>query len=66
MSRTEKRKIERETAAVIRKAKVDMQAWIDAMQELPSQVEIRAWQAGYVSGLNRASNNITIVPEQDK
>lgn len=67
MSRTERRKIERETAAVIRKAKTDMQGWVDALQELPSQAEVRAWQAGYIAGLNRSNTNVTISPEkQDK
>jgi uncharacterized protein YecA (UPF0149 family) len=67
MSRTERRKIERETAAVIRKAKADMQGWVDNLKEMPSQTEVRAWQAGYIAGLNRSDTNVTISPEkQDK
>ena len=57
MSRYQERKISKETAAITRKAKVDMQRYISSLSELPSEKEIRAWQAGYVAGINRGANN---------
>jgi hypothetical protein len=55
-SRYQKRKHTAELAAIIRKAKEDMQRWISSLSELPSQAEIRAFQAGYIAGINRGSN----------
>lgn len=57
MSRYQERKISKEAASIKRKAKVDMQRYISSLSELPSEKEIRAWQAGYISGLNRGANN---------
>ena len=55
--RRQKRILDKETAAIARKAKADMQKYVSSLSELPSEREIRAWQAGYISGINRASNN---------
>ena len=55
--RRQKRILDKEAAAVTRKAKIDMQGYVSELSELPSEKEIRAWQAGYVAGINRASNN---------
>jgi hypothetical protein len=56
--RWQKRKHSAETAAIIRKAKVDMSRWISGLSEMPSEIEIRAWQAGYISGINRATGQV--------
>jgi hypothetical protein len=60
MNRSQKRIIEAETAAIIRKAKKDMEQWISSLQSLPSEHDIRIWQAGYISGINRGAqqNNV--------
>jgi hypothetical protein len=58
MSRWQKRKYDAETSAIIRKAKIDMNRWISGLSELPSEIEIRAWQAGYISGINRATGQV--------
>jgi hypothetical protein len=55
--RRQKRILDKEAAAVARKAKIDMQRYVSSLSELPSEKEIRAWQAGYIAGINRASNN---------
>ena len=53
--RQEKRKLDRLTASIVKKAKIDMQEYIDTLQDLPSELEVKAWQAGYISGINRMS-----------
>ena len=53
--RQEQRKLDRQSKAIIQKAKADMQGYIETLQELPSELEIRAWQAGYIAGINRMS-----------
>lgn len=42
---------------VMRKAKQDMAEWITEIDRLPTEEEIRAFQAGYISGMNRGANN---------
>jgi hypothetical protein len=42
---------------VRRKAKKDMADWILEIDRVPTQAEILAFQAGYVSGMNRGANN---------
>ncbi len=42
---------------VRRKAKQDMADWIVEINRMPSEAEILAFQAGYVSGMNRGANN---------
>jgi hypothetical protein len=42
---------------VRRKAKQDMADWILEIDRVPTQAEILAFQAGYVSGMNRGANN---------
>lgn len=54
-SRYQKRKQDAQLAAIIRKAKIDMQKWISSLSEMPSEIEIRAFQAGYIAGINRGS-----------
>lgn len=53
--RWQKRKYDAETSAIIRKAKKDMMSWIGVLGYSPSDLEVRAWQAGYIAGINRAT-----------
>jgi hypothetical protein len=55
--RQEKRKLDRQAKSVIKKAKQDMQTYIETLGELPSEAEVRAWQAGYISGINRMAED---------
>ena len=55
-SRYQKRKEEAQLAAIVRKAKVDMEKWIFDLPTLPSEIEIKAFQAGYIAGINHGSN----------
>jgi hypothetical protein len=52
-TRSEKRKAERQAASIITTAKKDMIAWVETLEHTPSELEMRAWQEGYVSGMNR-------------
>lgn len=56
MDRTTKRKLNAETASIVAKAKKDMEKWMSSLDYMPSGKEIKAWQAGYISGINRGSN----------
>jgi hypothetical protein len=56
--RWERRKSEKETQKLVKKAKQDMISWMDTLSYVPSEQELRAWQAGYLSGINRANNRI--------
>ena len=55
-NRYEKRKQEAQLQAIIRKAKIDMQKWISSLSEMPTEIEIKAFQAGYIAGINRGSS----------
>jgi hypothetical protein len=65
VSRKDRRKYEQDLSGVIRKAKLDMQDWFNAIGEQPSQLEIVAWQSGYIAGINRATANIDKLKQQD-
>lgn len=54
MSRMQKRKVAKDVAAIARKAKKAMTKWMSSLSELPSEKEIRAWQAGYIAGINQS------------
>jgi hypothetical protein len=56
-SRKEKRKLKRDTRSIVKKAKIDMENYLLSLNGLPSEQEVRAWQAGYIAGINRGSNN---------
>lgn len=56
--RWERRKSNKETQKLVKKAKQDMVSWINTLSDIPSEQELRAWQAGYLSGINRANNRI--------
>lgn len=55
-TRQQKRKQDAELANIIHKAKVDMEKWILTLPALPTEIEIKAFQAGYIAGINRGSN----------
>lgn len=53
MSRYEKRKAMRQAATIVTNAKKDMISWIETLEYIPTESEMKAWQAGYLSGINR-------------
>jgi hypothetical protein len=55
--RWERRKHDAETAAIIRKAKKDMSDWIDTLDYMPDERDLRIWQSGYIYGINRGAGN---------
>jgi hypothetical protein len=55
MNRPERRKVERQLEALRKKAKEDMYEWALNLGHEPTQVELDAWKAGYISGVNRAA-----------
>lgn len=57
MSRYEKRKASRQAANIIATAKKDMIAWVQTLDYAPSELEMKAWQQGYISGVNRINLN---------
>ena len=54
-SRYQKRKQDAQLSAIIRKAKIDMERWVSTLSTMPTEVEIKAFQAGYIAGINRGS-----------
>lgn len=56
-NRYEKRKLKKEAGSIIRKAKIDMAEYLESLNRVPEEVEVKAWQAGYIAGLNRANGN---------
>ena len=57
MSRLEKRKITRDISILVKKAKIDMETYISSLGYTPSDFEVKAWQAGYIAGINRGTSN---------
>jgi hypothetical protein len=57
MDRKTKRQNERLLNSIKRKAKKDMEDWMLGLSELPSEGEVKAFQAGYVAGIGRGSEN---------
>ena len=56
MTRWHQRKHDAEVSAIIRKAKIDMIRWVESIGREPSELEARIWQAGYLAGINRATD----------
>ena len=54
MKREQKRKVEAEIAAIVKKAKQDMQKWLETLDHEPTKDEALAYQQGYLAGINRA------------
>ncbi len=57
MNRAERRKAKAEIDTIINKAKKDMEKWMSIIDEEPTLKEIRAWQSGYVYGINRSEDD---------
>lgn len=57
MDRKARRDNKKVIETVKRKAKQDMADWIMEIDRMPSETEILAFQAGYISGMNRGANN---------
>jgi hypothetical protein len=57
MDRKTKRQNERLLNSIKRKAKKDMEDWMLGLSELPSEGEVKAFQAGYIAGIGRGSEN---------
>ena len=55
--RWERRKHDAEVAAIVKKAKQDMADWMLVNNIMPSEQEMKIWQAGYLYGLNRGVGN---------
>jgi hypothetical protein len=53
----QKRKTTKEVAAIARKAKKAMASWMSVLGYVPSGQEVRAWQAGYVAGVNSQNDD---------
>lgn len=57
MSRYENRKAKRQAEKILAKAKQDMQEYVveyaSKTEGIPTEWELKAWQAGYIAGLNR-------------
>jgi hypothetical protein len=53
VSRYYKRKAVRETKKLLEKAKQAMAVWMANLLEVPTEKEVRAWQAGYLAGINQ-------------
>jgi hypothetical protein len=57
MNRQVRRDNERIINTVKRKAIKDTQDWVSTLKHEPTPNEIRAFQAGYLAGVNRGANN---------
>ena len=55
MNRQNKRDEARKIASLVNKAKKDMAVWLAEQTLEPTEAELLAWKAGYLSGLNRGS-----------
>jgi hypothetical protein len=52
MSRQYKREAVKEIRSIVNKAKTAMYKWIIDLGYEPTDGEVKAWQAGYLAGLN--------------
>ena len=57
MARQNKREDARLIRSVLHKAKSAMVNWVVKLGYTPTDEEIRAWQAGYIAGLNQKNSN---------
>lgn len=57
MSRFQKRLVSKEISAIAKKAKKAMASWMATLGYTPTGVEIRAWQAGYIAGVNSSNKD---------
>lgn len=56
-NREDRRKNKKVLNSVLVKAKVDMEKWMLGLEYIPTPKEIKAYQSGYIAGLNRGSSN---------
>lgn len=56
MAREDKRKVQKEIRSIIGKAKSAMYTWVVELGYEPTDIEVKAWQAGYLAGLNHKEN----------
>jgi hypothetical protein len=59
MTRHEKRKIQRDIDYIVENAKQDMADWIMKLPYATTESELKAWQAGYVAGINRVRQSVS-------
>ena len=52
MTRVTKRKATKQLNSIAKKAKQAMASWMAILGYVPSGEEVRAWQAGYIAGIN--------------
>lgn len=52
MTRATNRKAVKQIESITRKAKQAMASWMSILGYAPSGEEVRAWQAGYIAGIN--------------
>lgn len=57
MARKDKRAVSKEIKSIVRKGKESMYSWIVKLGYEPTDIEIKAWQAGYVAGLNNRQDS---------
>jgi hypothetical protein len=55
MNRNEKRAERREMERLVGVAKRDMEKWASELGHIPGKNEMKAWQSGYIAGINRAA-----------
>jgi hypothetical protein len=57
MARQNKREDARMIRSILNKAKSAMVDWIVKLGYTPTDEELRAWQSGYIAGLNQKESN---------
>jgi hypothetical protein len=57
-TRYQRRKTTAETKKIIKNAKIDMERYLSGLSAEPTLEEAKAWQAGYLAGINRANGKI--------
>lgn len=58
MARADKREDKKIIQSIAKKAKKQMIDWVDSLDYTPTEWEIKAWQAGYISGLNQRNQSL--------
>lgn len=60
MARSEKREAQKELDRILNKGKKDMQSFVndyyEQTQGIPTEFELKAWQKGYLAGINRGKS----------
>lgn len=60
MTREEKRKIQRDIDVIVQNAKQDMADWVLKLPYSVTESEAKAWQAGYIAGINRVRQSVSL------